>query len=482
MSRRNLARSKRRGAVLLACLGIVLTMAAMSALLLQLETTRARQQLFSADQKRALNLAEAGLAEAYYGLTIGMTGVVGSRGAPARFGDGLFWVETTELPNELISLESTGMCGIGRATLGLVVRRVPVSIASLGVMGGDQVTIGNRVLVDSYDSRESAAPTGDAPPSNSFRVQSNGDITVGGNARILSDAIPGPSGSVLLATGATVTGATTPSSAPVTLPSIDMPTLPTKSFTSPILPTEVTLAAGEGAYDGVTILAGSKLTVSGPATVSIEELSIGALGHLHFDTSAGPVTIYVKNWLNLDSTAKVTFSDRDPKLVTLMVGASQTIDHNGDLLPDAPVNFAYSGVFYGSVYAPQARVALPSGFEFFGAIAAKELAVGGNAKVHFDVALETESNGDASAVSKLAWRVVDVPAEVARRLSPDPFDALGVDATTLEKPVDAHEDAAYQIHILYIDLTDTARTYRGPEAAFDWSQVKTVTKILRQLL
>ncbi len=482
MRNRSFARSTRRGSVLLACLGIVLTMAAMSALLLQLETTRARQQLFSADQKRALNLAEAGLAEAYYGLTVGLTGAVGTPGSPARFGDGLFWVEADELPNELISLESTGMCGVGRATLGLVVRRVPVSIASLGVMGGDRVTIGNRVLVDSYDSRESAAPTDEAPLSNSFRIQSNGDITVGGNARIEGDATPGPSGSVLLSTGATVTGATTPSAAPVTLPTIQTPQLPDKAFTNPLLPSQLALPSGEGAYGDVTILAGSKLTVTGPATLSIEELSIGAAAHLHFDTSAGPITLYVKDWLNLASTAQVTFSNRDPKLLTVMVAASQTQDRNGDLLPDPPVNFSYPGVFYGSLYAPQARLALPNGFEFFGALAAKDLALGGNSKVHFDVALETESNGEASAVNKLAWRVIDVPLEVARKFAPDPFEALGVDPDTLEKPADAHEDAGYMIHILYIDLSDMPRSYRGPESAFDWGQVKSVTKILRQLL
>ncbi len=482
MSQRYLARSKRRGSVLLACLGVVLTMAAMSALLLQVETTRARQQLFSADQKRALNLAEAGLAEAYYGMTVGRSGSVGSRAAPARFGDGLFWVEANEQPNQLVSLQSTGMCGVGRATLGLVVRREPVSIASLGVMGADGVTLGNRVLVDSYDSRESTAPTGDAPTSTSYRVSSNGDISLGGNARVLGDATPGPAGSVLLSTGASVTGATTPSSAPLSLPAIDLPQLPSGTFTNPILPSEVTLPSGEAAYGAVAIAAGSKLTVVGPATLSLEQLSIRALGHLHFDTSSGPVTLYVKDWLNLAPTAKVTFSSRDPKLVTLMVAASQTLDRNGDLIPDPPVTIAYQGAFYGSLYAPQARVALPSGFEFFGALAARELAVGGNSKVHFDVALESEGNGAASAVRKLAWRVIDVPAEVARKLAPDPFAALGVDADVLDKPSEAHEDAGYQIHIVFIDLADVERSYRGPESAFDWSQVKSVAKLLRQLL
>lgn len=477
-----IGRSHRRGGVLIACLAIVMTMAAMSALLLQLETNRARQQLFGADQKRALNLAEAGLSEAFYGLTIGLTGVVGSQAAPARFGDGLFWVSVEELPDQMVSLESTGMCGVGRATLGLVVRRQPMSIASLGVMGADRVAIGNRVRVDSYDSRESKEPLDEKPESNSFRVQSNADITVGVNSRIEGDATPGPAGSVLLGTGATVTGATAPSSAPITLPTIDAPALPAKPFTAPLPLLGSTIGPGDASYGKVTIGATSTLTIEGPATLVIDELSVAALAKLNLDTSNGPITLYVKDWLNLASTATVTFSERDPKLVTFMVSANQTTDRNGDLLPDAPVKFDYAGVFYGSLYAPAARVAIPSGFQFFGALAAKDLVLGANSQLHFDVALESESNGDASSVQKLAWRVIDVPSAVARKLTPDPFTALGVDDELLEKPAEAHEDEDYQIHIQYIDLFDVQRSYRGPESGFDWSQVKSVMKILRQLL
>ncbi len=474
--------SKRRGGVLIACLAIVMTMAAMSAMLLQLEANRARQQLFGADQKRALNLAEAGLSEAYYGLSMGLTGNVGTQAAPARFGDGLFWVEATELENDLVNLESTGMCGAGRATLGLVVRRTPVSIASLGVMGGDSVTVGNRVMIDSYDSRESLAPTEEAPDSASFRLQSNGDITVGSNAYIAGDATPGPTGSVILSLGAVVEGATAPSSAPVTMPTIDVPELPAKAFSSPIVPTEVTIGSTEASFGDVTIGAASKLVVEGPATLALNKLSILDLGHLHLDTTNGPITLYVNEYLNFASTAKVTFSDRDPKQVSLLVAASETKDHNGDLLPDAPVNFNYSGVFYGSVYASSARLALPNDFQFFGALSAKQLVLGARSKVHFDVALEGMTMGDTSSVQKLSWRVINVPSSIARNLAPDPFRSLGVDENALEQPSDAHEDVAYQIHIQYLDLLSVQRSYRGPEAAFDWGQVQTVQKILRQPL
>lgn len=474
------SRRSRRGGVLIACLAVVMTMATMSAMLLQFEASRARAQLFGADQKRALNLAEAGLSEAYYGLTIGLKGGVGSLESPAVLGDGLFWVEAEHLENGLISLKSTGMCGSGRATLGLVVRREPISVASLGIMGGDRVAVGNRAKVDSYDSRVSLSPTADAPDSSAFRLQSNGDITLGNLTRVEGDATPGPNGSVLLGSGATVTGATTPSNAPVTLPAIDIPELTPEAFGSPLVPTELEISGKEASYASIRIGPGSKLTIRGPSTLAIDEFSVQDLGSLVLDTSTGPITLYVRNWLDLAPLANVTFTKRDPKLLSLLVSASQTADRNGDLIPDAPVRVGYSGLFYGALYAPYGRVALANGFELFGTVAAKELTLGANSKVHFDAALESESNGDASSVSKLSWRVIDVPTEVARTLAPDPFRALNVDADALDKPAEAHEPATYRLLIKYLDLSLTERTYRGPESAFDWGQVKQVLRILRE--
>ena len=60
----------------------------------------------------------------YVGLGIAKTGNVGSETEPAVYGDGLLWVEATDLGDNLVQLESTGMWGSGRATLGLVVERI----------------------------------------------------------------------------------------------------------------------------------------------------------------------------------------------------------------------------------------------------------------------------------------------------------------------------------------------------------------------
>ena len=119
----------KRGGVLVATLVMVLTIGVLSVCLLELDSTRLKRQVASIDNKRAFNLAEAGLSESVFGLASGMTGNVGTQASPAKFGDGLFWVTATEVQPSVFGLESTGMSGSGRVTLSLVVRRSPKNLA-----------------------------------------------------------------------------------------------------------------------------------------------------------------------------------------------------------------------------------------------------------------------------------------------------------------------------------------------------------------
>ena len=100
-------REGRRGNVLGVVLVVVLTIATASAGLLQLSAATARRQSAAMHRTLAFYLAEAGLAEAYAGLTIGKTGNVGSEGRPAVFGDGLFWVAATDNGDDTVTLDCT---------------------------------------------------------------------------------------------------------------------------------------------------------------------------------------------------------------------------------------------------------------------------------------------------------------------------------------------------------------------------------------
>ncbi|MCP3914748.1 MAG: hypothetical protein GY711_04210 [bacterium] len=123
----------------------------LAAAFLQVSTATTRLQVQETENARAFYLAEAGLSEAYQGLRVGRKGQIGSATAPARYGNGLLWVDATEQLDGRVRLESTGMCGTGRATLALVVE--PMEIP-LGFFSDEDLTIESVLLVDGYDSSE----------------------------------------------------------------------------------------------------------------------------------------------------------------------------------------------------------------------------------------------------------------------------------------------------------------------------------------
>lgn len=131
----------------------VSVVAALSAAFLRVQASITAAQMQEVETTRAFNLAEAGLAEAYHALRIGLTGQIGSIEAPAAYGQGLIWVDAEEIGDGTVRLESTGMCGRGRATLALLVE--PVELP-LGIFSDEDLTIDDVVLVDGYDSEEAS--------------------------------------------------------------------------------------------------------------------------------------------------------------------------------------------------------------------------------------------------------------------------------------------------------------------------------------
>ena len=90
-------RAGRRGGALALSLMVVFVISILAASFLRLSSGATRRQAQSVDRKRAFYLAEAGLAEAFSGITFGRSGRVGSTERPAVFGEGLFWVEAEQI-------------------------------------------------------------------------------------------------------------------------------------------------------------------------------------------------------------------------------------------------------------------------------------------------------------------------------------------------------------------------------------------------
>ena len=288
------ANARKRGSALAISLIVVMVIASLGAGLIQMHGAIARRQMQSVDNKRALYIAEAGLSEAFMAVTHGKSGNIASEETPASFGNGIFWVEAAEQPDNTVALVSNGLCETGRFSLSMVVKRQVSPIASLGVFGAESVTIGEGTVIDGYDS---SAGTYDSQVDGSLspastgqgaKLTSNSDIQIDGSGGgggggmigmgiggvgdstwVYGDAQPGPRGSVLSDPDTLVTGNTTPALKRVRVEPLTPPTgltgLTSLSQTAmrPMVLTDV-----ENQYRKMHIGAGSELVLEGPVTIT----------------------------------------------------------------------------------------------------------------------------------------------------------------------------------------------------------------------
>ena len=73
---------------------VVSAIAALGVWIVQLQASMARRMTQSTDRKRALYVAEAGLAESVLAMSQGKSGELGSEEVPVRFHHGIYWVES----------------------------------------------------------------------------------------------------------------------------------------------------------------------------------------------------------------------------------------------------------------------------------------------------------------------------------------------------------------------------------------------------
>lgn len=189
-------RAQRRGAALMVSLVAVMTIAGVGASLIQMQSAMNRRHAFSIDRRRALYIAEAGIAEAALAVSQGKSGILASAAVPAAFGGGIYWVETADLPDSRISLTCTSRVGSAEFMLRTTVIPNLNPVTSLGFFGADEVELGWGTVADGYHSgRGSFASQVDI----SLPVATTGDLVkIGSNGNIILDesvgtaAPPGP--------------------------------------------------------------------------------------------------------------------------------------------------------------------------------------------------------------------------------------------------------------------------------------------------
>lgn len=396
-----------RGAAVMTVLVAVSVLGTLSMAVLSSVSSSFKLHKTAKDDVGSRYLAEAGLAIAVDDLRKGGTGSVGLSEQRVDFGGGDFWVETADLGSGMVSIVSTGVQGRSASRVELVLAASSSSFYSWGAFGDVILTMDSNAHVDSYNSNE-AAYSADAGSGNDRydladgNVGANGNVELDTNSVVHGDAVPGPTGSVLLNGSSRVDGVTTPNTAVIELPEIEFPELVSTGDWTPS--GDVTLAAGDHAFDTFTLDNASTLTIMGPATIVCDNMFVQSNSTIDIDTSLGPVEFYVREDFVMNSNTTISARNSVPGDVALLLSTNNIVDPDVNVDLDY-VDFNSNAVLCGTIYAPNAHVEINSNFELYGSLIAKSVHLDSNSYVHFDEAL-MDADDDSGGIDfvRVSWR------------------------------------------------------------------------------
>lgn len=384
------------------------------------------------DDERALHLAEAGLEESLFALRAGGSGAIASEAAPAYLGNGLLWVETQDVANDLMLVKSMAMCGRGRVALErLLFHYESPPLYSSVLFSNQSFDLDSNVMVDSFDSSlgnyaAQLAASGGSYVGTGAVIQSNGDVVVESAVEIWGDIHPGEDSVVDQASSSDVSGSLQPLAEERILDPVVVPPAPLLGpLTVP--GTNVVLAPGTYGFTDVSITTGGHLTITGPATIVLDTYDQESNTDLVIDPAGGPVEIYVTGDFVTASNSTITTTTSSALDSSLWFAGG----------PGQVVDLRSNAEFYGTIYAPETTVDVASNFEVFGAIAADYLELSSNVQIHFDEALLGHSPGGKQFITS-AWSYSNFPRADLMSQRTDPFRLLGVDKGLLPSPGDAH--------------------------------------------
>jgi len=396
---------------------------------LRMAMSSSQTNLASGEQREATALAEAGLNEAMDSIRSGGSGALGSINAPVSMGEGLFWVDSTDLGKNRLQLVATGMLGSGRSAIEVVVER-PTDESPLfqTVMNSqDLLTINADVQTDSFRSSTGTYASqavnvldGHTYAGTRGDVRTNGNLAVNARATVFGDAQPGVGGSITAwGSDAYVHGSTDPLTTSFLFPPITIPsTVKAGSYDLGSAKTD-TLPAGDYGFDNFVIQKDSVLRIEGPANISVNSLTLGKDSTIELDARLGPVTFYVEKSYTHTAGFEIQPVGDSPAAVAFFIDATQSI-----VFPNA-------SQIYGGYYAPKCDVSFASSCEVWGAIAAKSISMSNAMSFHYDEDLEDywkadTGQGDGDAVTLLAWFERQVTPNSLRINRGDPYEVLGV--------------------------------------------------------
>lgn len=498
----------RRGSALVASLFAVIFIAGLGAYMVEIQSAFARRQCATIDRKRALYLAEAGLAESVLAVSQGRSGRLGDADTPVRFHAGIYWVESEALADGCVTLTSRARVGVGNFTVRLVVRPNVHHVGNAGFFGAEGVVIGDAVVIDGYHSElgtygaQSNWSLGFPTPGGGALVRSNRGIVVDdsvawpagaldpyallvngltpeqraqlllddptnflrlrlsaarlapANSQVLGVLRPGPGYNVETSGNSTLLELQS-SDKELRLPAV-LPPSTRRDLGGETVVVDTFMDLGNVSAQGGSLLvsAGGELVLRGPAVLRLDELGVESGGTLRLDDEEGPIHLHVEQRLELAAGSRLLTVGAD----TPNWGTFVFVEPALDPTQDSRVHVSSIGVFRGVIYAPGDRLELPTGLRYFGAAAAKHLSVADGAWLTYDEALRIGGVGMPVLPKQQVWQIL-MEAVTPMRVGFDPLVDLARRGVT---PLDSSNASPEQIALAeYLDSDGLRQSYNG---------------------
>lgn len=407
----------------------VLVLAAVTAVIAASFLSRSAQEAKLASrallQSAALNLAEAGVEEALYGVNTntvnsanGWTLATGSttdyvKSLPSGFtfpgASGAVYIRIDNAKTTTPVIFSTGVITIPNQPKILKQLRVtgagPSRLWGNSVVAKNLVTFSSNSNIDSYDSN--LGPWNSATNrSDRATVASNATVQLTGSATIYGYVATGGAMPDVGSTGR-IYGATSPSS-----PNVDSSRVRTdfnQNLLDAVPPTGAAYALGSLNSSTTLPRAGDTAGPDGRYVYTCTSIALIGTDSLSIK---GPVDLIVSGNVTLTGSALLSVGgagSTDPSLnlfgaATINVSGSGMLNQTGlpasvAIVGTAPsgttqsVTITGSGALNGVIYAPNADVTLGGSGDMYGAIVGKTVTVGGSGILHYDVQLANKALG-----------------------------------------------------------------------------------------
>jgi hypothetical protein len=388
------------------------------------------------------------------GLFRGNTGIVGSQEDPVVFGDGFFWVEVTKLADDLLELQSHARAHGGAATLGWVVHRIPFNYSEFGFFAVKNLKVKKGSLVDGFDSSVAPYDAATAKLAGSGRLVSNEGVVIEAEVKVptfvYGNVNHGLDHELKTKGAVTMTGEAASLLEQLVPPAIELPTYPKAADVKHKSNVPLVLPQASHYYKKIEVAKGRELILRGPTSIALRQLVLEDGARLTFDTSGGPIEVFVEDKLELKELGSAVTLDGLTSRVTVVLDKG------------AEVRVGDDGVFHGLVYGAEGKVELKKRVQFFGSVVAKELDLHDGVQLHFDRAIGRQEH---IAPKRMAWRIVDLS------IGPiDPFAAAGLDPDQLRVPSEAHVPTWLKIKYRPAPKAKEI-TWTGWNEDFDWTQV-----------